>query len=157
MNGQLEHGRAVTALRRTTTVRNSLGLADGVAEEDVVLSFKNTLADDVVVRLVLRKDEGDDTVAAVSGTQCVSVDTCFIVRVTLELIACTFTHRVTDGVEYLVEDVDLDTVEALLAVDGRIVTIETCRVEEFLLFLYVGVVFFQRTTPLCCGIEVRKF
>ena len=38
----------------------------------------------------------------------------------------------TDGVEYLVEDVDLDTVEALLAVDGRIVTIETGRVEEFL-------------------------
>ena len=97
------------------------------------MTLQDTLSDDVVVRLVNRQDERNDTVAPVSGTQGVAVETSLVVGVTLELITCTFAHRMTDRVEDLVIDVHLDTEEAFLAVNGRIVAIETCGIDEFLL------------------------
>ena len=76
--------------------------------------------------------DSHNTVATVSCTECVTIDTCFGIGVTLELVACTFAHCVTDRVEYLMANVDLYTVEHLLTVDSRIVAIETCGVVTLL-------------------------
>ena len=135
MNTQLQHGRTVTSFRRACIMRIRACSSIGVPVELVSLTFENRLTNDVVERLINGQDQGDDTITTVSSPQRVTVDACLVVGITLEVVTCPFAHRMTDGVEDLVVDIDLNTVEAFLTVDGCIVSIETSGVE--LLFITV--------------------
>ena len=132
MNSELENSRAVTSFRCTSVMRVRTGGVIACTVELNRVTFEDVLLDDVVVRLVDREDQCNDTVTTISGTECVTIDACLGIGVTLELIACTLAHRVTDSVEYLVINVDLYTVEHLLTIDGRIVAIETSGVVALL-------------------------
>ena len=96
MNGELENGRAVTSFRCTSVVRVCTGGVIACTVELNGVTFEDVLLDDVVVRLVDCEDQCHNTVATVSGTECVTIDACLGIGVTLELIACTLAHRVTD-------------------------------------------------------------
>ena len=111
----------------------------GVTEELNGLTLENVLMEHIVEGLVDGEYQGDDAVTTVSCLERVTIDTCLGVGVVLEGIGATLAHAVTDGVKYLLVDVDPDTVEELLSVDGRIVTIET-RTEVLLLITVPTVV-----------------
>ena len=132
MYGELENGRAVTSFRCTSVVRVRAGGVIVCTVELNGVTFEDVLLDDVVVRLVNREDQCHNTVATISCTQRVTIDARFGKGITLELIACTLAHCVTDSVEYLVINIDLYTVEHLLTVDSRIVAIETSGVVALL-------------------------
>ena len=75
-----------------------------------------------------------NAVATISRRQRISVDAGLRVGVTLELIACTLAHRVTDGVLYRVVHYQLQGVEGALTIhNSRVIAVGTGGVECTLL------------------------
>ena len=125
VNSQLENRRAVATVRCACTVVNRSRLTESIAVEDVVLTLEDVLLDDVVVRLVDGEYQGDDAVATVSRLERVTIDTSLGVGVVLERVCTSLTHAVTYGVEDLFKYINLQSVEILLSVNGRIVAVKT--------------------------------
>ena len=127
MNGELENGRAVTSFRCTSVVRVGTGGVIACTVELNGVTFEDVLLDDVVVRLVNRQDQCHNTVATVSGTECVTIDACLGIGVTLELIACTFAHRVTDCVLNRIVYDELQSVVHRFAIYHRgVIAVKAC-------------------------------
>ncbi len=68
MNGELENSRAVASFRCTSVVRVCTGGVIACTVELNRVTFEDVLLDDVVVRLVNRKDQGHNAVTTISGT-----------------------------------------------------------------------------------------
>ena len=125
MNSELENSRAVAILRSTSAVVDGSALTERITVEDVIAAFEYMLIDDTVVRLVNGEDERMDAVASVSCCGGVLVRTCFGEVSTHETVVRAFADSYARGVIYRFADVDLDTEEVFLTVDGGIIAFDT--------------------------------
>ena len=114
-----------------------IGSISGV--EDVVLTLENVLSDGTEVRLINGEDKSSDRITTVLSLRGIPIDARLRAIDSAELIRRSFTDGSTDGIEDLLVNVDLETVEELTSVDGGIVTIDTGAVIEFI-FLAPAVV-----------------
>ena len=118
---------------------NGLGLTQCITVEDVVLTLENVLSDGTEVRLVNGEDKSSDRITTVLRLRSVAIDTRLRAIDSAELIRRSLTNGSADGIEDLLDHIDLESVEVLTSVDGRIVTIDTGAVVE-LIFLASAVV-----------------
>ena len=101
-------------------------LANRITIEDVILSFENVFANDAVVRLVDRQDEGCDGITSVDGSCRIFIYTRCTEVIALERITCTFTYSGMYRIEDWFQHVELDTPERALAIDiCCVIVIET--------------------------------
>ena len=128
MNGELENGRAVTSFRRTVVMVVRTGAGVSLTVELHGVTFENVLLNNIIIRFVDSQYQCHNAVASVTRSQRVTIDTSLGIGVTLELVACTLAHRVTDGVEYLIDNVNLKTIIVLLTIDGSVVAIPACAI-----------------------------
>ena len=98
MNGEEQFcDRVATVIGRTVVTE---GTRSGVrlTVEHIGLTFVDISRDTYVDGLVDRQDQGDDTVAAVSGYECVGIGTAFGITNAVEQVVRTFAHRMANGI-----------------------------------------------------------